>query len=503
MQLFGRSRNKSKARQCYRFFSALSDDEKIKGLNEKLAGVMQRLMLPAILESLTRSSHVCDGDLLTLRGLSDPELGMYCAVQHCLGLLISPAQARNSDFVLCLAWSYILSLEHHWVSYWQCKHLVTRLKHAPALRQWWLLALDLKLAILLALSRCYNAGELNKRTKQVLLQLGCMPVPPQCYEPAASGVHVLVIHETGGLGKTLLASYAYNSVKARPASHGSAEQPFIRCHAEVGLEPSKDHLNKVQQSILEQLTSKKHSITDLQYAQALYTAVDDAAQPVFLFLDNIWDRNNLLEVLPYGTALPPGSAVLITTRRAAEAEMLCGLQCGKNNSEDPLQLCTYQTYQADLLPKEVSQQLFHRLLNQLPTKAGSLTQQQEDDIVHLCDNHPLLLTVMAPILRLDPSKWERVKRDLTGKESVSGVRGPKDWLKRLQVSYDVLEPYLQKAFLDVAHVWCQGLWWKADTCFGQVGDEPEKLQLLVEHSLVSKYLSYMLPTSVILSRMCE
>ncbi len=47
----------------------------MKGLNENLARVMQRLILPALLESLNRSSCVCDGDLFTLRGLCGLELG--------------------------------------------------------------------------------------------------------------------------------------------------------------------------------------------------------------------------------------------------------------------------------------------------------------------------------------------------------------------------------------------------------------------------------------------
>ena len=66
----------------------------MKGLNENLARVMQRLILPALLESLNRSSRVCDGDLFTLRGLSGLELGMCCillrnvalAARSCLDL---------------------------------------------------------------------------------------------------------------------------------------------------------------------------------------------------------------------------------------------------------------------------------------------------------------------------------------------------------------------------------------------------------------------------------
>jgi len=106
--------------------------------------------------------------------------------------------------------------------------------------------------------------------------------------------------------------------------------------------------------------------------------------------------------------------------------------------------------------------------------------------VGLCGNHPLLLTVMAPILRKHPFKWERVKRDLAGSESVKGFRDKGDWLSQLKVSYDVLEDYLQQAFLDIAHVWRGRSWEEAEACFGHIGHEPEKLQLLMEHSLVSQ-----------------
>jgi len=203
---------------------------------------------------------------------------------------------------------------------------------------------------------------------------------------------------------------------------------------------------------------------------------------VFLFLDNIWDSSTLKKLLPAGTALPPGSAVLATTRQADAAEVLSDLKSVDNESED----CNYQEHQADLLSKKQAQQLFHRLLHQSPTKAGSLTQEQEDGVVGLCGNHPLLLTVMAPILRKHPSKWERVKRNLAGSGSVKGFRDKGDWLSQLKVSCDVLEDYLQQAFLDIAHVWRGRSWEEAEACFGHVGHEPEKLQLLVEHSLVSK-----------------
>ena len=58
----------------------------MKGLNENLARVMQRLILPALLESLNRSSCICDGDLFTLQGLSGLELGMCHISLHNVAL---------------------------------------------------------------------------------------------------------------------------------------------------------------------------------------------------------------------------------------------------------------------------------------------------------------------------------------------------------------------------------------------------------------------------------
>lgn len=253
---------------------------------------------------------------------------------------------------------------------------------------------------------------MHGRVEVVVSKLGCVLVDSQihgtklsettrCLAPAESGVHV-VIHGMGGLGKTTLAHYAYNSVNPMHARQRGAQLPctFIRCNAEVGREPTDDHISKVQHSILEQLTGRKHSFTPGQYADKLSTAMDSVSPPVFLFLDNIWDSSTLQKLLPAGTALPPGYAVLATTRQADVAEVLSDLKSVDNELED----CNYQEYQADLLSRTQAQQLFHRLLHQSPTKTGSLTQEQEDGIVGLCGNHPLLLTVMVLILRKHPTK---------------------------------------------------------------------------------------------------
>lgn len=72
-------------------------------------------------------------------------------------------------------------------------------------------------------------------------------------------------------------------------------------------------------TVLQQLTGRLHSFTAGQYANELSTAIDHLSQPVFLFLDNIWDSSTLKKLLPAGTALPPGSAVLATTRQADAA----------------------------------------------------------------------------------------------------------------------------------------------------------------------------------------
>lgn len=92
---------------CCRAAPALSDlsalSNRSKGLSNMLAGVMQQVMLPSVLEMLSSSPCVCDGDLLTLDGLSAMESGLcYKLLRYVVLVLVCIAiRSRSMPLKRC------------------------------------------------------------------------------------------------------------------------------------------------------------------------------------------------------------------------------------------------------------------------------------------------------------------------------------------------------------------------------------------------------------------
>lgn len=304
--------------------------------------------------------------------------------------------------------------------------------------------------------QCY-AEALEQRRNKVLAILGWN----DGRRPLAD-VHAAIIHGMGGIGKSLLAFLVYNTV----TDTQNSAQSYTRCSVQVGQHPDID---AIQNSILKQLPHPQSKVPSLRYPEALRAALKDVKNPVLLLIDDIWYSGQLSRLLPTETYLPPGSGIIITTRRLNQAQGVSSLapRC--------------QPYQPSLLNQEEAKQLFHRLLYQQPLPDPKcITSAQADQIATQCEGLPLLVTIMAKGLRYAPHKLKLVEGDLRGQTAFAGSReDDDDWLSLLKLSYKIMDRELCKAFLDVARLWC-GLYWSEASC--RFGDY---LQMLVEHSLVA------------------
>ncbi|CAK9876892.1 unnamed protein product [Sphagnum jensenii] len=185
----------------------------------------------------------------------------------------------------------------------------------------------------------------SKLTRQISLPLSpSIPVYPSgkvgldervdvvitMLEMEDSEMRAVVLHGMGGIGKSTLGDGVYaklNSTKGR--NH---------CKVEVGESPSVDKLRDLQANIMERLSGKKVRLGDhREGSQCLGQFLGNECQePLFIFIDNVFNADVLTDLLPAELTLPKHSRVLVTSRDANACPVLeeMGFKCSKYKVEE-------------------------------------------------------------------------------------------------------------------------------------------------------------------------
>lgn len=290
----------------------------------------------------------------------------------------------------------------------------------------------------------------SKLTRQISLPLSpSIPVSPSgkvgldervdmvimMLEMEDSETRAVVLHGMGGIGKSTLGDGVYaklNFTKGR--NH---------CKVEVGESPSLDKLRDLQANIMERLSGKKVRLGDhREGSQCLGQFLGNECQePLFIFIDNVFNADVLTDLLPEELTLPKHSRVLVTSRDANACPVLeeMGFKCSK--------------YKVEELDHFQSRRLL--CLHAFGGKEAAETEAAEKQnnfmsILRLCAGLPLALEVVGKYLK--SRNWDSASKHVVDSlQSCDSLTGNKEnrLYRSLEFSYAQLAKADAKSFLDI------------------------------------------------------
>ena len=249
-------------------------------------------------------------------------------------------------------------------------------------------------------------------------------IKQQLAELSATGSAVLGLHGMGGIGKTTLAKAVFNELHS--AFVGAS------CFVEVGRDAGRQHLQQLQQQMLEELCRIDKEVSSVSAGRAaLETRLGSAC--VLLVIDDIWSTEQLDALL---VSMGQGSHMLVTTR---DSNLL-------RRPGIPLR------EPVELLGRDAARELFSwfAYLQKEPPAAYKAVAKAA---VQACAGLPLTLTVIGAHLWgfADRSNWEQAVLRLQSARPFGGGSKADDVLwGKLLLSYDALDRGEQQMFLDIA-----------------------------------------------------
>ncbi|XP_030930479.1 disease resistance protein RGA2-like [Quercus lobata] len=236
------------------------------------------------------------------------------------------------------------------------------------------------------------------------------------------GQNVLVIPIVGigGLGKTVLAKLVFND--ARVVEH--FELKFWVCVSDDFI--LKQLLVKILRSIADE---NWNDLDEEQLQKHLRNVLD--GRKFLLVLDDVWnkDRNKWIELRNLLMGGANGSKILVTTRSPSVASMMG----------------TMPSYNLKGLPHNECMSLFVKwALEDREERQHANLVEIGDEIVKKCKGVPLAVKSLGSLLysKLDEKDWKLVKDN----EMWKLERKEGDILSALQLSYNLMPPYLKECF---------------------------------------------------------
>ncbi|KAL3688352.1 hypothetical protein R1sor_014661 [Riccia sorocarpa] len=281
-------------------------------------------------------------------------------------------------------------------------------------------------------------------------------------EKAEGNVSGVVLHGTGGIGKSTLGDAVFLKLKNK-------FNPDCQCSVdrEAIVNPTRP-LSELQKSILE-MSGSKPGTDRKSILRALKKCYSDANRRLLIFIDNIENANDLDDIFPHGEIdFPPGSYILVASRSLG--------MCTKLRALNVRKVCSYAVQELDELS---AQKLFLR---------NALIEgiQQEEKwrdvrkVLDACSGLPLALKVTgAAVAGVHSSDWGDALERLKNCLPLGGTKEDNLW-RSLEFSYNQLEKGLQRVFLDIVFCFSGSPWNELKVMYGR------SLGILEQKALISK-----------------
>jgi len=220
-------------------------------------------------------------------------------------------------------------------------------------------------------------------------------------------VVTVMLHGFGGMGKTTLGDAVFSRANFEGCKYSEA-QLFQNIE-------SKPDIIEMQKCILKDLMGPEETTPDIRKYEDGQRELSYLLEKVsaFIYIDNVLGENELRQLLPRDLTKAKKLRLLLTAR-----DINVGRACPRKT---PLKTHTMEKISngdaMSFLKREV-----------LDDMEGKLNSSQIDNIIDRCDGVPLMLTLVAGVLRFEENKekaYNRVMRD----------KGKEDYVKKIFTEY--------------------------------------------------------------------
>ncbi|KAM7522825.1 hypothetical protein LguiA_012727 [Lonicera macranthoides] len=247
----------------------------------------------------------------------------------------------------------------------------------------------------------------------------------------SNGIRVVGIHGIGGLGKTTIAKVIYNQLCEGFERCCFIEDVRANSNGQNGIVELQTHLLcKIRKKEVGKINDVDEGIKQIEEAVG--------KKKVIIVLDDVEDKYQFDKLVGKCNSFGAGSRIIVTTRNKGLLDTIEATYQIENLHD------VYRSYEPHLMKSIHSLELFCKyafMRDCPPEDYGSLAQK----VVSSAGGLPLVLVTIGSLLfgKKDIALWEEKLIKL--KEAP-----PAEVLGRLRISYDALDDWQKRIFLDIA-----------------------------------------------------